>query len=89
MDKFIKTYKKSFKSHPGSFSIYSYDAGNILINAINKVNLDKSKQLGEVIQNTEMDTLCGALSFAEKGNPKQTRMAIFKVENAKFIKADL
>lgn len=89
LDNFIKTYKKSFKSHPGSFSIYSYDAGNILINAINKVNLDKSKQLGEVIQNTEMDTLCGALSFDEKGNPKQTRMAIFKVENAKFIKADL
>lgn len=87
--KFEKEYRNNFKHNLSSFSIYSYDASRILINAIVAQNRNKSQSLSSLIQNSVTDSLCGPISFDEFGNPKESRIAIFKVQDGKFIKTEL
>ena len=86
---FEEKYRRNFKHNLSSFSIYSYDASKILIDAIIKHHKNKEHTIGEIIQNSVTDSLCGEISFDEYGNPKKSRVAIFKVKNAKFIKTEL
>lgn len=86
---FEKKYNKIFKHNLSSFSIYSYDATRILINAIVAHNRDKSKSLSSLIQNSVTESLCGPISFDEYGNPEKSRIAIYKVQDGQFIKTKL
>ena len=89
---FEKRYQELFRSGVSSFSIYSYDASRILINAIQILNQDETgtdKSLAEIIGESKTDSYCGEISFNEKGDPKQSRLAVFKVKNGKFVKTNL
>ena len=85
---FEKLYKDSFHSEISSFSIYSYDAANILINSIKESQISL-KPLPEIISKSKTPSYCGEISFNEKGNPAKARLAVFKVVNAKFVKTSL
>ena len=87
---FEKRYQEMFRSSISSFSIYSYDASRILINAAEILNQSEAdKSLSEIISESKTDSHCGEISFNEKGDPIQSRLAVFKVKNGKFIKTDL
>lgn len=85
---FEKLYRESFRAELSSFSIYSYDAANILINSIQEFE-KSSKPLSDIISASKTPSYCGEISFNEKGNPSKPRLAVFKVLNGKFVKTDL
>jgi len=87
---FEKKYKDLFHSTISSFSIYSYDASNILINAMQKLDSENiNESLAELVSHSKTDSYCGEISFDENGNPKKPRIAIFKVVKGKFVKTEL
>ena len=56
---------------------------------LNQDETGTDKSLGEIIGESKTDSYCGEISFNEKGDPKQSRLAVFKVENGKFVKTNL
>ena len=89
---FEKRYQELFHSNISSFSIYSYDASRILINSVQILNQNETetgKSLGELISESKTESYCGEINFNEKGDPQQSRLAVFKVKNGKFIKTNL
>ena len=87
---FVKRYQELFRSSISSFSIYSYDASRILINSVQLLNQNETdRSLSEIISESKTDSYCGEITFNEKGDPNESRLAVFKVKNGKFIKTTL
>ena len=82
--KFLANYKKKFNADPILYSPFTYDATNLLIEAIKKANSpDPAKVLPELTK-IDYKGATGQISFDEKGDRRDAEMTIFTMKGGKI-----
>jgi branched-chain amino acid transport system substrate-binding protein len=82
--KFLDAYKKKFNADPILYSPFTYDAANILIQAMQKANSsDPAKYLPEIAKNS-FEGATGKIEFDAKGDRKDAEMTIFTMKGGKI-----
>jgi branched-chain amino acid transport system substrate-binding protein len=82
--KFLDAYKKKFNADPILYSPFTYDAANLLIEAMKKANsTDPKKYLGE-LQKISFSGASGPISFDDKGDRKDAEITMFSMKGGKL-----
>ncbi len=82
--KFLDAYKKKFNTDPILYSPFTYDATNLLIEAMKKANTaDPAKYLPE-LQKLSFTGATGPIAFDEKGDRKDAEITIFTMKGGKI-----
>jgi len=83
--KFLDAYKKRFNVDPILYAPFTYDAANLLIEAMKKANsADPAKYLPEV-QKIEFFGATGRIAFDAKGDRSDAEMTIFTIRDGKLL----
>ena len=82
--KFLDNYKKKYNADPIIYAPFTYDAANLLIEAIKKANSpDPAKYLPELAK-IDYKGATGQIAFDEKGDRKDAEMTIFTMKAGKI-----
>jgi len=82
--KFLSAYKKKFNSDPILYSPFTYDATNLLIEAMKKADsADPAKYLPELAK-IEYNGATGKIAFDQKGDRRDPEMTIFTMKGGKL-----
>jgi branched-chain amino acid transport system substrate-binding protein len=82
--KFLDAYKAKFNVDPILYSPFTYDATNLLIEAMKKANsADPAKYLPE-LQKISFNGATGPIAFDEKGDRKDAEITIFTMKGDKL-----
>ncbi|MFH1226437.1 MAG: branched-chain amino acid ABC transporter substrate-binding protein [Planctomycetota bacterium] len=81
--KFNEEYQSKF-GQAGPYSVYAYDAANILISSIQKANSTDGKKIADVIHKDEHDCCIGKIRFDQKGDIIGSFYVIWEVKNGDF-----
>jgi branched-chain amino acid transport system substrate-binding protein len=82
--KFLEAYKKRFNQDPILYAPFTYDAANLLIEAMKKADsADPAKYLPE-LQKISFNGSTGPISFDEKGDRKDAEITIFTMKGGKI-----
>jgi len=82
--KFLDAYKGKFKIDPILYAPFTYDAANLIIEAMKKVNSpDPAKYLPELAK-ISYDGASGKIEFDAKGDRKDAEMTIFVMKGGKI-----
>ncbi|HTG82281.1 MAG TPA: branched-chain amino acid ABC transporter substrate-binding protein [Geobacteraceae bacterium] len=80
---FNESYRKKY-GEPGVYSIYAYDAANILLTAIQKAGTTDGAKVVDAIRGIDYNGALGHIRFNEKGDVKESPYVVWKVEGGKF-----
>jgi len=81
---FLDAYKKKFNVDPIIYAPFTYDAANLLIDAMKRANsADPAKYLAELAKSNYKGAT-GQISFDEKGDRKDAEMTIFTMKDGKL-----
>jgi branched-chain amino acid transport system substrate-binding protein len=91
--KFLDAYKKKFNADPILYSPFTYDAVNLLIEAMKKANSTDPKKYLPELQKASFTGASGPISFDQKGDRKDAEITMFtmkggKLEPVAIIKGD-
>lgn len=78
-------FEQRYKVPVSAFAMNSYDATNILIEAL-KASHENKTSLQEEMHKTKYEGVTGTISFDQLGDPNQERMCIYRVIEGKFVK---
>src|SRR5438067_4858904 len=82
--KFLDAFKKRFNQDPIIYAPFTYDAANLLIEAMKKADsADPTKYLSE-LQKISYTGATGPISFDEKGDRKDAEITIFTMKGGKL-----
>src|SRR5262249_1038753 len=82
--KFLSAYKKRFNVDPILYSPFTYDAANLLIEAMKKADsADPAKYLPELAK-IEYNGATGRIAFDQKGDRRDPEMTIFTMKGGKL-----
>jgi branched-chain amino acid transport system substrate-binding protein len=82
--KFLDAYKKRFNADPILYAPFTYDAANLLIEAMKKANsAEPAKYLPELAK-IEYGGATGKIAFDDKGDRKDAEMTIFTMKDGKL-----
>ncbi len=84
---FLEEYRKRYGDH-GPYSIYSYDAANILLAGIAAAKTVEGSKVSAAIHAREHDGAFGKISFDAKGDVKVAPYICWKVEKGVFVPLD-
>jgi branched-chain amino acid transport system substrate-binding protein len=82
--KFLEAYKKKFNADPILYSPFTYDAANMLIQAMQKANSSDPKKYLPVLQKLDFKGATGKIAFDDKGDRKDAEMTIFTMKGGKL-----
>jgi branched-chain amino acid transport system substrate-binding protein len=82
--KFLDAYKKKFNADPILYSPFTYDAANMLIQAMQKANSTDPKKYLPVLQKLDFTGATGKIQFDDKGDRKDAEMTIFTMKGGKL-----
>jgi len=77
--KFLDAYKKRFNIDPILYAPFTYDAANLLIEAM-RSRLGRPGEISAVLQKIDFAGATGRISFDEKGDRKDAEMTIFTMK---------
>lgn len=80
---FIEKYRKQF-GDPGPYSIYAYDAANIILTAIAKTGTVDGEQLAAYISRTTFSGAFGDISFDKNGDVSKAPYVVWQVKDGVF-----
>jgi len=81
---FLNAYKAKFKADPILYAPFTYDAANLLIEAMKKANsVEPAKYLPELAR-ISYEGATGKIEFDEKGDRKDAEMTIFAMKAGKL-----
>jgi branched-chain amino acid transport system substrate-binding protein len=83
-DAFIKAYTDEFHQEEGAYSVYGYDAANVLFTAMTKAGTTDADKVAVVMKSQPFDTILGKIEFNEKGDVKQSGYVIWTIKDGKF-----
>jgi branched-chain amino acid transport system substrate-binding protein len=83
--KFLEAYKKKFNADPILYSPFTYDAANMLIQAMQKANSSDPKKYLPVLQKLDFSGATGKIAFDDKGDRKDAEMTIFTMKGGKLL----
>ena len=82
--KFLDAYKKKFNVDPIIYAPFTYDAANLLIEAMKKANsADPAKYLPELAK-IDYKGATGKIAFDDKGDRKNAEITIFTMKDGKL-----
>ena len=82
--KFLDAYKKKYNVDPIIYAPFTYDAANLLIEAMKKANsADPAKYLPELAK-IDFQGATGKIAFDEKGDRKDAEITIFTMKAGKL-----
>lgn len=92
MKEFIDKFKTKYGSNPNDYSVTSYDAAMVAIDAIKRV-LDSGKELNrsnvrDAVHATKLKTLQGEVSFDENGDINDRTVSVFQYQHNKDFPDD-
>src|ERR687888_902785 len=82
--KFLDAYKKKFGQDPILYAPFTYDAANLLIEAMKKANSSDPKKYLPELQKISFTGSTGTIEFDEKGDRKNAEMTIFTMKGGKI-----
>lgn len=80
---FLESYRSAY-GEPGPYSIYSYDAANVLLRAIETAGTTEGTAISEVIHGMKYTGALGELQWDEKGDVLQSPYVVWKIRDGKF-----
>ncbi len=80
---FNENYRKKF-GEPGVYSVYAYDAANILLQAIQKAGTTDGAKVVPAIRAIDYNGALGHIQFDAKGDVKESPYVIWKVTGGKW-----
>ncbi|MBI4722353.1 MAG: branched-chain amino acid ABC transporter substrate-binding protein [Candidatus Stahlbacteria bacterium] len=83
---FIDEYTKRF-GEIGPYSVYSYDAANILLSAMERCKNTERDKVAETLRNIKYDGAIGHIEFDEHGDVKVAPYIFWVVKDGKFVPA--
>src|SRR6266487_3419907 len=83
--KFLDAYKKRFNIDPILYAPFTYDAANLLIDAMKQANSADAARYLPVLQKIDFAGATGRISFDEKGDRKDAEMTIFTMKGGKLL----
>ena len=81
----IKKHKEKFGSDVGAYTVYSYAAANILLEAIAATKSTDGPKLAEYIRKTKWNTALGPIRFDKKGDVLESPFVVWEVKHGKFV----
>jgi branched-chain amino acid transport system substrate-binding protein len=81
---FIQKYKDTYHQDVGSYSVYGYDAAQVLLTAIDKAQSTDADKVSAVIKGQPFDTIQGQIEFDAKGDLKVADYVIWTVKDGKL-----
>jgi branched-chain amino acid transport system substrate-binding protein len=82
--KFLDAYKAKFKVDPILYSPFTYDAANLLIQAMKKADSSDPAKYLPVLAASDYNGASGNIKFDEKGDRKDAEMTIFTLKEGKI-----
>ena len=82
--KFLDAYKAKFKIDPILYSPFTYDAANLLINAMKKAGSSDPAKYLPALAASDYNGASGNIQFDEKGDRKDAEMTIFTLKEGKI-----
>jgi branched-chain amino acid transport system substrate-binding protein len=82
--KFLDAYKKKFNTDPILYSPFTYDATNLLIEAMKKANSADPKTYLPELQKISFSGATGPIGFDDKGDRKDAEITIFTMKGGKL-----
>jgi branched-chain amino acid transport system substrate-binding protein len=83
--KFLDAYKKRFNADPILYSPFTYDAVNLLIQAMQKADSIDPKQYLPELAKIDFNGATGKIAFDSKGDRKDAEMTIFTMQGGKIV----
>lgn len=81
---FIENYEKKF-GEIGPYSVYAYDATNILVTAMNEAGTTEGKTVIEKLRALEFSGALGRIKFDEKGDVTVAPYVVWITKEGKFV----
>lgn len=81
---FLIKYKETFGREVGAYSVYGYDAANVLFTAIEKAQSTDADKVAAVMKGQPFDTVMGRIEFDSKGDLKEAGYVIWTVKDDKL-----
>jgi branched-chain amino acid transport system substrate-binding protein len=81
---FIDHYKARY-GEPGPYSIYAYDAANIILTSIAQTDTTDGVKVAEFISKTTFHGAFGDISFDKNGDVTKAPYVIWQVKDGKFV----
>lgn len=81
---FNERYKAKY-GEPGPYSIYAYDAANIILTAIQQTGTTDGARVAEYISKTTFKGAFGDISFDKNGDVTKAPYVVWKVKDGKFV----
>jgi branched-chain amino acid transport system substrate-binding protein len=82
--KFLDAYKKKFNQDPILYAPFTYDAANLLIEAMKKANSTDPKKYLPELQKISFSGSTGTIAFDDKGDRKDAEITIFTMKGGKI-----
>jgi len=82
--KFLAAYKKRFNADPILYAPFTYDAANLLIQAMQKANSTDPKKYLPALAQLDVNGVTGRIAFDAKGDRKDAEMTIFTMKAGKI-----
>jgi len=80
---FLDKYHAQHGEH-GAYSVYGYDAANVLLTAIQKTGSTRFDKLSDYLHQNKFDSSMGAIEFDAKGDIKGSYYVLWIVKDGKF-----
>jgi branched-chain amino acid transport system substrate-binding protein len=81
---FLAAYKQKFNQEAAGYSIYGYDAANILLAAIQKAGTTDAAKVSEALRSQAWSGLMGQTEFDAKGDLKKANFVIWTIRDGAF-----
>lgn len=81
---FLEKYKSDYGREVGAYSVYGYEAANVLLTAIDKAQSTDPDKVAAVLKGQTFHTILGDLDFDAKGDVKEAGFVIWTVKDGKF-----
>jgi branched-chain amino acid transport system substrate-binding protein len=81
---FIKKYNDTFHEAEGAYSVYGYDAANVILTAMQTAGTTDADKVSAVLKSQPFDTILGKIEFNEKGDVKESGYIIWTIKDGKF-----
>jgi branched-chain amino acid transport system substrate-binding protein len=81
---FLKKYKEKYHQDEGAYSVYGYDAANVLLTAVAQAQSTDPDKVSAIMHGQPFDTILGKIEFDQKGDVKKSGYVIWTVKDGKF-----
>jgi branched-chain amino acid transport system substrate-binding protein len=82
---FLQSYKDKYHQDVGAYSVYGYDAANVLFTAIQQAGTTDADKIAAVMKGRSFDTIRGKVEFDSKGDVKGSGFVIWTIKDGKFV----